>query len=85
MDCRGIIDHFKENRKKYRFPALVLLLGIILMTLPTKEKKEIDSIQTEVPNIIQTDLQEELEDPRRWKSASFVDGSGRGADALSDG
>lgn len=62
MDCRGIIDYFKENRKKYRFPALVLLLGIILMTLPTKEKKEIDSIQTVVPNIIQTDLQEELED-----------------------
>ena len=62
MDCRGIINHLKEHGKKYRFPALILLLGILLMTLPTKEKKAAEPVQTEGPNISQTDLQGALED-----------------------
>ena len=62
MDCRGIINHIKEHGKKYRFPALILLLGIILMTLPIKEKKAAEPVQTEEPNISQTDLQGALED-----------------------
>lgn len=62
MDFRGIINHLKEHGKKYRFPALILLLGIILMTLPIKEKKAAEPVQTEEPNISQTDLQGALED-----------------------
>ena len=62
MDCRGIINHIKEHGKKYRFPALILLLGILLMTLPTKEKKAAEPLQTEGSNISQTDLQGALED-----------------------
>ena len=62
MDCRGIINHLKEHGKKYRFPALILMLGIILMTLPIKEKKAAEPVQTEEPNISQTDLQGALED-----------------------
>ena len=62
MDFRGIINHLKEHGKKYRFPVLILLLGIILMTLPTKEKKAAEPLQTEEPNISQTDLQGALED-----------------------
>lgn len=62
MDCRGIINHLKEHGKKYRFPALILLLGILLMTLPTKEKKAAEPVQTEEQNISQTDLQGALED-----------------------
>lgn len=62
MDCRGVISHLKERGKKYRFPALILLLGIILMTLPAKEKKETEPVQTEEQSIGQTDLQDALED-----------------------
>lgn len=62
MDCRGIINHLKEHGKKYRFPALILLLGIMLMTLPAKDKKETKPVQTEEQNISQTDLQRALED-----------------------
>ena len=62
MDCRGVISHLKGHGKKYRFPALILLLGIILMTLPAKEKKETVSVQTEEQSIGQTDLQDALED-----------------------
>ena len=62
MDFRGIINHLKEHGKKYRFPALILMLGIILMTLPIKEKKAAEPLQTEEPNISQTDLQGALED-----------------------
>lgn len=62
MDFRGIINHLKEHGKKYRFPALILMLGIILMTLPIKEKKAAEPVQTEEPNISQTDLQGALED-----------------------
>lgn len=62
MDFRGIINHLKEHGKRYRFPALILLLGIILMTLPAKEKKAAEPVQTEEPNIRQTDLQGALED-----------------------
>ena len=60
MDCRGVISHLKEHGKKYRFPALILLLGIILMTLPAKEKKETEPVQTEEQSIGQTDLQDAL-------------------------
>lgn len=62
MDCRGVISHLKENEKKYRFPALILLLGIILMMVPTKEKKETEPVLTEEQSIGQTDLQDALED-----------------------
>lgn len=62
MDCRGIINHLGENGKKYLFPALILFLGIILMTLPAKEKNEADPIQKEETVINQTDLQDALED-----------------------
>ena len=62
MDFRGIINHLKEHGKKYRFPALILMLGIILMTLPIKEKKAAEPVQTEEQNISQTDLQGALED-----------------------
>lgn len=62
MDYRGIVNHLKEHGKKYCIPALILLLGIILMTLPAKEKKEVVPVQTEEQSISQMDLQGALED-----------------------
>lgn len=62
MGCGGVINYLKEHGKKYRVPALILLLGIILMTLPAKEKQEAEPVQTEEQSISQADLQDALED-----------------------
>lgn len=62
MDYQGIVEHLKKYGKKYCVPALILLLGMILMTLPGKEKKRGEPIQTIEQNVNQKDLQEALED-----------------------
>lgn len=62
MDYQGIVEHLKKYGKKYCVPALILLLGMILMTLPGKEKKREEPIQTIEQNVNQKDLQEALED-----------------------
>ena len=62
MDYRKIVNHLGENGKKYLIPVLILLLGIILMTLPGKEKTEAEPIQKEESEINQTELQDELEE-----------------------
>ena len=62
MDYRKIVNHLGENGKKYLIPVLILLLGIILMTLPGKEKTEAEPIQKEESEINQTELQDALEE-----------------------
>lgn len=62
MDYRKIVNHLGENGKKYLIPVLILFLGIILMTLPGKEKTEAEPIQKEESEINQTELQDALEE-----------------------
>lgn len=57
-----ILKKVTEFVSKYRYVVLVLLLGVILMLLPTGSKETQDTLQTE-PGIEQSvDIQAQLED-----------------------
>ena len=81
MDFRGIINHLKEHGKKYRFPALILLLGIILMTLPKRKKGSRTSPNGRAkyqPNRPARCVgRYSMSDPRGWKGTCIADGGGR--------
>lgn len=54
-------DKVRSFLKKYRYPAIILAVGVVLMSLPTRE--EADSLpQTTQPIAEQTSLADSLED-----------------------
>ena len=61
MDMRGILDQFREKGRKMYIPALVLILGIMLMLLPGKGTAK-DVAPTESVPETKQDLQENLEE-----------------------
>lgn len=60
MDGIAVTEKAMEFLKKYRYVALVLLAGVILMALP--EKKPQDPSPTAVQEETEPDLQESLEE-----------------------
>ncbi len=56
LSCKGL-DFFK----KYRYPILVLLIGIFLMILPGKEKETVQTPQIQETSPQQADLSKDLE------------------------
>lgn len=62
MDLSDVVEKIRHSGKKYIFPILVLLIGVILMSLPSKERKNDKPVEIEAIKTDETDLQEELED-----------------------
>lgn len=60
MDTFSISERTKDWVKKYRYVALVLLLGVFLMTFPQKQKEQSPSTQQQVTAV--SDLEEQLEE-----------------------
>ncbi len=60
MDLGVIGRKGTEIVKKYRYPILVLLIGIVLMTLPQKRKTEPPVPPASAPSTVQTDITRDL-------------------------
>lgn len=57
-----ILERIRENRKKLQIPALILLLGILLMTIPSKESTQVQTEVQPTETAATESLQDELED-----------------------
>lgn len=61
MELKYICDKVGNFLNKYKYSALVFLIGLVLMILPFKNKSQTDSIQEVVPEITKTLETEKLE------------------------
>lgn len=61
MDQPVVPEKIKQAVKKYRYPLLVLLIGVILMLIPTGKKQQTQQVPAPEPTVPVTDLQEELQ------------------------
>ncbi len=59
MDIKAFGGKCLDFLKKYRYPVLVLLAGIVLMTLPGKQETQTEAVQ-ERPAVQAPDMAEEL-------------------------
>lgn len=71
MDMQVILDRVREHGKKLCIPALILLLGIVLMTLPEKKAAQGTAPTESIPEV-KTDLQDDLEE-----ILSLIQGAGK--------
>ncbi len=71
MDIRNLADRSIQFVKKYRYVAIVLLVGLILMALPETEKKS----ESTTPAATQTATKETMED-RLSSILSQISGAG---------
>ena len=71
MDMQVILDRVREHGKKLCIPALILLLGIVLMTLPEKKAAQGTAPTESIPEV-KADLQDNLEE-----ILSLIQGAGK--------
>ena len=74
MDLKVIADKVTDAFKKYRYALLVLVIGLVLMAIPTPSTRKSNTVEDE-PNPVTTEeytLQQQLKD-----LLSQVDGAGK--------
>ncbi len=61
MDIKNIASKLPEMIKKYKYPILILLVGIVLMLLPGKKDTSQQQLQNTQPTQIEMGIAQELE------------------------
>ncbi len=62
MDLAKISEKLLSCGKKYRYPILVLLIGILLMTLPQKKTSDLTQETLPQAELLETDMAKDLEE-----------------------
>lgn len=71
-DVKGTINRAIEFLEKYKFALIILVIGLVLISLPTSDKSEEEKAVVETEQLPEDRLEERLQ-----KALQQIDGAGR--------